>query len=178
MRSSMGIKLANSTQRLGRNRRSACLEEFVEVAPRVCPTSGQDDIAASLQLLEAGIALDVQHAGEVLEMRRRTFALAIRREHEDRSGRCGSTPWPLVTRIDPEPACLGAATTRIEHWDWRVIRKQMIRRKDVGAKLFVQRRATSRRRQPSRPASIDRDQRRDAQRSATADRAACDRSIC
>src|SRR5262245_6614057 len=134
-----GIKLTNSPQRLGCNGRAIGLEEFVEVAPRMCPASGQDDIAARLQSLEAGIAVDVQHAGEVLQMRRRAFTLAIRRKHVDGSRRCCSTPRPLVTHIDPEPTCLGATATGIEHRDWRIVGKQRIRRKDIRAQPFVQR---------------------------------------
>jgi hypothetical protein len=114
-----GIELANSPQRFGCNGGAVGLEEFVEVAPRMRPASGQDDIAARPQPLEAGIAVDVQHPGEVLEMRGWALALAIRRERVDGSRRCCSAPRPLVTRIDPEPTCLGPATTGIEHRNWR-----------------------------------------------------------
>src|SRR6266540_4458110 len=134
-----GIELANSPQRLSRNRRAVCLEEFVEVAPRMRPTGGQDDIAARLQPLEAGVAIDVENPGEVFQMRRRPLALAVRREHEDRCRRRWSAPRPLVARIHPKPSRLGATAAGIKHRDRRIVGKQVIRCKDVRAELFVQR---------------------------------------
>src|SRR5262249_62095095 len=97
-----GIEFTNSPQRLSRNGRAICLEEFVEVAARMRPTSGQDDIAACLQPLEAGVTVDVQNAGELFQMRRRPFGLAIGREHIDRGGRPGSAPRALIGWVPPK----------------------------------------------------------------------------
>ena len=133
-----GTEFANSPQHLSRNRRAICLEEFVEVAPRMRPTSGQDDVASGLQPLEPGVAIDVEDSRELLQMRRRTLALAIRRKHKDGCRRSGSAPRSLVTRVHPKPSSLGAAATGIEHRDRRIVGKQMIRRKDIRAELFVQ----------------------------------------
>src|SRR5262249_7722683 len=134
-----GIEFTNTPQRLSRNGRAVCLEEFVEVAPRVRPTSGQDDIAAFLQPLEAGIAVNVQNAGELFQMRRRTFGLAIWREHIDSGRRRRSAPRSLIACVHPKPSGLGATATRIEHRNRRIVGKQMIRRKDICAEPLAQR---------------------------------------
>src|SRR5262249_18795659 len=132
------IELSNSPQCLGCNGRVGCLEEFIEVASRMDPTCSEGDVAACLQSLETGIAIDMEHPREVLQMRRWSCALAIGREYKDCSRRCRAAPRPLVTCVHPKPSGLGAAATRIKHRHWRVVSKQMIRRKDVGAESFVQ----------------------------------------
>jgi len=72
-------------------------------------------------------------------LRRRTLALAIGYKHEDGCQRGGAAPRPLVAGVHPQPSSLGAAAAGIEHRHWRVVRKQIVRRKDIGAEPFVQR---------------------------------------
>jgi len=79
-----GIEFADPAQRLGGYRRSGGLSNIIELAAGVRPAGGEHDVAFAGQRLEAGIAIDVQHTGEVLKMRRRAFGAAVRCEQIDR----------------------------------------------------------------------------------------------
>jgi hypothetical protein len=68
----------------------------------VRPAGGENDVALGRELFEADIAIDMQHALEVLKMRYRALGLSIRREQVDGRRRLGSGPWPLLARIDPD----------------------------------------------------------------------------
>src|SRR5215470_12757541 len=134
-----GVELAYPPQRFGCDGRVRCFEELIEITPHMHPAGGQDDIAARKQSREAGVAVDVENSREVFQMRRRSLALAIGREHEDRCRRCRAAPRSLVACVHPKPSSLGATATGIEHWDRRIVVKQMIRRKDIRTESFVQR---------------------------------------
>ena len=56
------VEFADPAQRLGRNGRARGLRDFVELAPCVRPAGGEHDLAIGGQSLEAGIAVDMQHA--------------------------------------------------------------------------------------------------------------------
>lgn len=71
-----GIEFADPAQRIGGNRRSGGLRNVIELAPGVRPARGENDIAFARQLLEAGIATDVLHVGEVLKMCHRALGSA------------------------------------------------------------------------------------------------------
>src|SRR5215813_370912 len=101
-----GIELANPSQRFGRDGRVGCFEEFIEVAPYMHPTGGQRDIAARPQSRKAGVAVNVEIAREVLQVRRRPLALAIGRVHEDGCRCRRAAPRSLVTRVHPKPPVL------------------------------------------------------------------------
>jgi hypothetical protein len=94
-----GMEFADPAQRLGRNRRASGFGDFVELAPCVRPTADEHNVAIGGQSLKAGMAVDMQHTLETLEMRGRTFRLAVGREEKDRRQRLRSGPWPLFTRI-------------------------------------------------------------------------------
>jgi hypothetical protein len=51
------------------------IEEF---APHMRPAGGFDDLAAGKRLIEAGVAVGMDDASELLEMLARVLALAIR----------------------------------------------------------------------------------------------------
>ena len=64
-----GIEAGDPTQGLMGQRRVLGLGDVIELAPGMCPTGRQNDVATGGQTLEPGIAIDVQHALEVLQMR-------------------------------------------------------------------------------------------------------------
>jgi hypothetical protein len=69
---------------------------------RTCVVCAPNRVALGRELFEAGIAIDMQHALEVLKVRYRALGLSVRREQVDRRWRLGSSPWPLLSRIDPQ----------------------------------------------------------------------------
>ena len=98
---------------------------FIELAPGVGPTGRQHD-ARRDQLLEPGIAIDLQGALEPLQMHDRTLGSAIGAIEVDGRRRIDPTPGPIIAGIDPQAAGLGAAASRIEHWDRRVVGEQLL----------------------------------------------------
>jgi hypothetical protein len=50
-----------------------------ELSPHMCPTPGLDDPIAREQLVEPGIAVSGDDAAELLQVRPRVLALAVRR---------------------------------------------------------------------------------------------------
>jgi hypothetical protein len=72
-----------------------------ELAPDVRPTTGLDDAIAGEQLLEAGIAVGVAEAAEVLQVGPRVRALAVRRVEEQRCRRTSAGERPLVADVNP-----------------------------------------------------------------------------
>lgn len=63
--------------------------QVVELAPDMGPTRCQHDVAPRGQSFEAGIAIDLQHSTEALEVIGRTFCLAIGTVEVDGSRRLG-----------------------------------------------------------------------------------------
>ena len=118
-----GIKLGNPAQGLGGDRRASRLMDVIELPPRMGPTGGQDDIATRGQPFEPGITVDLQNAVESLEVRSRALRLAIGAIEVDGRRRIGATPRPIVARIDPQSAHLGAAAAGVEHRDRCVVGK-------------------------------------------------------
>ena len=94
-----GVEFAHPAQRLDGDRRVRGLRHVIELASRMAPACGENDVPFLRQRLEAGIAVDMQHALEAFEMRGRTFRLAVGREQEDRRWWLGSGPRPLFARI-------------------------------------------------------------------------------
>jgi hypothetical protein len=76
----------------------------------VAPARRQLDIAAVAKPLEAGIAVDLNDAFEVRQMRGGTFGATVGAVEIDRCRRVSPAPGPVVADIDPEPAGLGAAS--------------------------------------------------------------------
>src|SRR5205814_5969201 len=102
-------------------------------------TGGQEDIATRGQLLEPGIAVDLQNAAESFEVRGWTLRLAIGTVEVDGRRRIGPGPGPIVARIDPQSASLGAAAAGIEHRDRRVVGKDLARSKHMSGKPRLER---------------------------------------
>src|SRR5258708_5755585 len=63
------------------------------------PAAGLDNPSASEQSLEPGIAVGVDDAAEVLQMRLRMLALAIGRIEEQGGRRPRAGEWPLLAKV-------------------------------------------------------------------------------
>lgn len=70
-----GVKLGDAAQHFEFNRRA--VGELVKLAPDMCPGEGETDLLPPRQRGVAAIAVDLQDAGEVAEVRLRPFALAV-----------------------------------------------------------------------------------------------------
>jgi hypothetical protein len=78
-----GIEFSDPTQRFGRDRRVGRLSHLIEASPCMAPACGEHDVAFLRQGLEAGIAVDMEHALEVLQMGSWTLSSAVWREQID-----------------------------------------------------------------------------------------------
>jgi hypothetical protein len=93
-----GIELADPAQRLSRYGRTGRLGDFVKFASCVTPTGGENNVFVAGELLEAGIAIDMQDAFEAREMRCRTLGLAVRRKQIDRPAGGSGPPHDRCSR--------------------------------------------------------------------------------
>lgn len=103
------------------------------------PTGCERYALARSDALEPGIAIDVEHACKVLEMRDRTLGIPVRREQIDGSRRGWTAPPALLAGVDPQMPGLGLAASRIEHRNRRVVGEQMVAVEHVGGEPFMQR---------------------------------------
>lgn len=132
-------KFADAAQRLVGDRRASGFSYLVKLSPRMRPTGGKDNVAIGGQSLESGLAVDMQNPFEASKMGSRTFGLSVGRVEINGGRRFRSAPISLLAGINPQPACLCAAASRIEHRNGRIVRKQMVARKYILAQSVVQR---------------------------------------
>jgi hypothetical protein len=111
----------------------------VELASGVRPTGGQHDVAARGEPLEARIAVDLEDPAESFEVRGWMLRFAIWTVEVNRRRWIRTDPRSIISRIDPESACLGATATRIEHRDRRVVGEDLVRREHMGGAARLQR---------------------------------------
>src|SRR5215831_12964716 len=79
------------------------------------PAAGLDDATAGEQFIEPGIAVGVNDAAEVLQMRLRVRAFAVGRVEEQGRRLPPTSERPLVADIGPQPAGLGLAGARRQY---------------------------------------------------------------
>src|SRR5207302_7539095 len=103
-----------------------------EFAPHVRPAGGLDNPIADEQLIEPSVAIGVNDAAEVLKMRLRMLAFAVRRVEKQRGRRPRPGKRPLVANIGPQPAGLGLAGAGREDRHWGIIDMKRLARQDVG----------------------------------------------
>jgi hypothetical protein len=113
--------------------------ELIESASGVRPAGGEGDVTLLGERLEAGVAVDLQHALEVLEMSGRPLRLAVGAVEVNGCRRIRPGPGPVIAHIDPEPSGLGSSTAGIEHGNRRVVGKQLGRGEDMGCQARLQR---------------------------------------
>jgi hypothetical protein len=100
---------------------------------------GEADVALFGERAVAGVAVDLEDAGEAGKMRDRLRRLSIGRIDIGDRRRVGSAPRPVVPRIGPELAGLGAASAWVEHRGRRLVGEQLRRRPEVGENALANR---------------------------------------
>jgi len=75
----------------------------------MCPARSFEDLAAAIEMMKARIAIGLQRAAKVLQVRTRMLAFAIRRVAEENRRRNLAARRPIVAYIGPEPPGLGPA---------------------------------------------------------------------
>jgi hypothetical protein len=120
------------------------IEEF---APDMRPAAGFDNPTAEEQFIEPGIAVGVNDAAEVLQMRLWMLAFAIGRVKEQDRCRPRAGKWPLIANVGPQPAGLGFTGTRRQYRHRCVVDMQRLAGEDVSGE-GVDQRLQRRRRRP------------------------------
>ena len=151
---------------------------LVEAAAHMRPAEGEAHVALFCERAIAGVAVDLKDALEAGEMRDRLRGLAVGRIDIGDRRRVRSAPGPIVSRIGPELAGLGAPATR-DRAPAPSSRRRTASSTTSDARECAHGRGAdgTRRVRPSRRASSDRDERPGARKSAPGDRAASGRRI-
>ena len=116
----------------------------------MCPAAGLDNPTADEQFIEPSVAVGVNDAAEVLQMRLRMLPFTVGRVEEQSRRWPRAGEWPLVTDIGPQPAGLGLAGARRQHRHWSVVDMKDVAAEDVGSEGVDQR--LQRRRRGTNPA--------------------------
>ena len=93
-----------------------------------------------VQAVEAAVAVGLQRAAEVLQVRPRVRSFPGRRIAIERRRRIGAGGRTIIPHVHPQPAGLGLAPPRIEHRHRRVVGVDLRRRDHVAADQLGQRR--------------------------------------
>ena len=121
------IECGDAVERLAGDRRCAAVGELIEPPAHVRPAEREAHIALFGKGAIAGVAVDLENALEAGEMRERLRRLAIGRIDIGDRRRVRSAPGPVVSRIGPKLAGLGAPAARIEHRRRRLVGKELRR---------------------------------------------------
>ena len=123
-------------------------------APHMRPAAGLDDPAAGKQCVEPGVAVGVDDAAEVLQVRlgMLTFAVGLIEEQGRRLPRTSERP--LIANVSPQPAGLGLAGARRQHRHRGVVNMQSVAGQDVGRE-GVDQRLQRRRSRPTQPHRVE-----------------------
>ena len=81
--------------------------DIKEFAPHMCPAASFDDPTAGEEFIEPGIAVNVNDAAKVLQMRPRVLPFTVGRVEEQSRRWSRADEWPLVTDIEPALAKAG-----------------------------------------------------------------------
>ena len=97
-----GVELANAIERLFGDGGAGGGMNVEEFAPHMGPAAGLDNPTADEQFIEPGIAVGMDDATKVLQMRLRMLALAVGRieEQSRRRPRAGERPFVVGRRGD------------------------------------------------------------------------------
>lgn len=81
----------------------------------MAPAEGELNIIALGQCPVSGIAIDLQDAGEAVEMGPRPLGFTVGGIDIGDTGRIAPAPGPVITSIGPQLACLGSPAAWIEN---------------------------------------------------------------
>src|SRR5436305_11261393 len=96
------------------------------------PAAGLDNPTADEQFIEPGVAVGVNDAAEVLQMRLRMLAFTVGRVEEQSRRWPRAGEWPLIANVGPQPAGLGLAGARRQNRHRGVVDMQSVAGQDVG----------------------------------------------
>jgi hypothetical protein len=95
------VQLADPLKRLRGNRRRAGGCQLVEGAPHMRPAKGEPDVSTFSQQFVSGVAIDLEHALEVGEVRGHALCLAIGSIDISDTRRIGAAPWSVIAGVSP-----------------------------------------------------------------------------
>ena len=121
--------------------------QIVKLSAHVRPAGRFLNAPGFVHRIESRVAIRLQRAREIAEMRLRMLALAIRRVGEPHRRRCCVSRRTVVAHIRPQPSGFCFAISRRQHRNRRVVGVQLGRAQHVTPQRFHQRRE-----QPARAA--------------------------
>ena len=152
--------------------------QVVELSAHMRPAGRFLNAPGFVHRIESRVAIGLQRAREIAEVRLRMLALAIRRVGEPHRRRCCVSRGAVIAHIGPQPPGFCFSISRRQHRNRRVVGVQLRRAQHVTPQRFHQRRKQLRScRPPSPPASSVPAPRLRARKSPTGDTAASDRNI-
>jgi hypothetical protein len=110
------------------------------------PAAGLGDPSADKQFVKPSIAVGVDDAPKVLQMRLRMLTFTVGRVKEQSRRRPRASEWPLIADVGPQPARLGLAGARGQDRHRRVVDVQSVAGEDVSGERVDQRLQRRRRR--------------------------------
>src|SRR6185437_4137353 len=119
-------------ERLKSKRRGDRYMDVVKLAPHVSPASRLLDLL-TIEPIEAGIGIGLQHSGEVRQVRSGSLALAIGRVPEEHRRRLRASCGAVVPDIRPQSSLLSRAATRTQHRHRSVIAMELVSREHISA---------------------------------------------
>lgn len=81
----------------------------------MAPAEGELNLVGTAKSVVAGIAVDLEHAGEAPEVLGGSLAFPVGRIDVGDCGWIGAAPRSVVAGVSPELAGLGPAASRLEH---------------------------------------------------------------
>ena len=116
------------------------VRQLVKLPAHVRPTKGELDLLPSLgQRSVATIAVDLQDAGEVAQMRFGALRFTVSGINIGNHRRIIATPGPVIAGIGPQLAGLGPPAPGIEHWRGGLVGEQPLRSSQSVENVIAQR---------------------------------------
>ena len=130
----LDVQVPDALQRLARNRRVGGDMDVVEVSPHMRPARDLGHarglpVGSLVKRPKAGIAVRLQEAMEVGQLRARVLGLAIGRIAIDDRWRCPAAERPFVAQVDPKP--LGLAHAGRPHRHRGIVDVQLLGRQPL-----------------------------------------------
>src|SRR6267154_6854481 len=110
--------------------------DVVKLPAHMRPTSRFLNASTFVNLFEPGVTICLQRSHELAQVCLRVFSLAIRRVGEPYRRWCLVSCRPIVAYVGPQPTSLGFSIPRRQHWNWCVIRVQLLGPHHVTSQRF------------------------------------------
>jgi len=103
------------------------------------PAGGRLDTALAVELIESGVGVGLQDAGEFLQVLARAFTTPIECVAEQHRGELLAAGWSVVPNVHPQPPGLGLAAARFQDWNRCVGSVQLLGAENKAAERFGER---------------------------------------